>query len=147
MSNGSSRLVTNHIHDGDDAGGDGGANEFFGSVRGSLSTGNTMPSAGTGIATAGWFSGGGTPTTAIQRITYATDTANSSIRGPLSTVVQNSGTAGNPNTGWIASGSTTLTNVQTITYATDTAATSGRGPLSLSVSYSVGVGNINRITH
>lgn len=30
MSNGSSRLVTNHIHDGDDAGGDGGANEFFG---------------------------------------------------------------------------------------------------------------------
>jgi len=36
--------------------------------------------------TAGWYGGGSGPLSTTQRITYATDTATASVRGPLSVV-------------------------------------------------------------
>lgn len=53
-------------------------------------TGGISFSGGVGIvsppagATASWFGGGGGPISSVGRITYATDTATASARGPLS---------------------------------------------------------------
>jgi hypothetical protein len=59
------------------------------SVRGPLSSGR-YGIAGSGDSTYGWFGGGRDPAvsdvvTTIDRITYATDTATASVRGPLNT--------------------------------------------------------------
>ena len=86
---------------------------------------------------AGWFGGGNeasNPTSTVNRITYATDTATASVRGPLSLARQNLAAAGNFTYGWFAGGGvypSFFSTVDRITYATDTATASVRGPLSL----------------
>jgi hypothetical protein len=91
-----------------------------------------------GNATDGWFGGGydnGYRST-VQRITYATDTATTSVRGPLSSVKYLLAAAGNTTDGWFGGGGIQsggpvyYSTVDRITYATDTATASVRGPLS-----------------
>ena len=87
------------------------------------------------VATAGWYSGGtttgGVDISTVQRITFATDTAIATIRGPLSFERGYIAAAANFNYGWFAGGG--YTTVDRITYATDTATASLRGPLSIGV--------------
>ena len=100
--------------------------------------GLTLTAAPPAGPTAGWFGGGYSPPTLIStvdRITYATDTATASARGPLTLVMRYSAGAGTSTQGWIAGRNdvSTNSNVQRITYATDTATASVRGPLSVNV--------------
>jgi len=109
------------------------------SNRGSL----TLPvyaQAGTGNSTAGWYAGGGigaptyAQTSTIQRITYATDTASSSIRGPLTSVRYASAAAGTSTDGWVMGGSTpagALASVNRITYANDNITASARANMAI----------------
>jgi len=85
----------------------------------------------------GWFAAGiyyaGVPTITtaqVERVTYATDTATASTRGPLSSARYRLGATGNATDGWFGGGSDKST-VDRITYATDTATASVRGPLSI----------------
>ena len=86
--------------------------------------------------TAAWFGGGGATVSTVDRITFATDTATASVRGPLSSVSQALAAASNLTDGWFGGGlnpafsPSTLSRVDRITYATDTATASVRGPLS-----------------
>ena len=85
--------------------------------------------------TAAWFGGGygASLSSRVDRITYATDTATASVRGPLSGVRYKLAAAGNTTDGWFGGGyapSTVRSTVDRITYATDTATASVRGPLS-----------------
>ena len=112
------------------------------SVRGplSLARGGLIAAANT---TDAWFGGGaiGAPSNAVQstvdRITYATDTATASVRGPLSSSKSSLGAAGNTTDGWFGGGNTSTggqapaSRVDRITYATDTVTASVRGPLTL----------------
>ena len=108
------------------------------SVRGPLSLARTLRAA-TGNTTYGWFGGGyygnfsPSSTSTVDRITFATDTATASVRGPLSTIRDKGTAAGNDTDGWFGGGNPGPGNVSTvdrITYATDTATASVRGPLS-----------------
>ena len=87
----------------------------------------------------GWFGGGyfggGAAGSSVQRITYATDTATPSPRGPLSSGIRGTGAAGNTTDGWWAGGrlpggGSLVSRVDRITYATDTATATTRGPLN-----------------
>lgn len=100
----------------------------------------------TGTNTDGWFAGGGvfspnTPMSLVQRITYATDTATASLRGPLNVPVITAGAVTDTSTyGWIGGGrtlpsSTSFSTMNRITYANDTITTSIRGPLSAARGY------------
>ena len=95
----------------------------------------TWPPPGLPENTAAWFGGGYAPgvSSTVQRITYATDTATSTTRGPLSLARPNLAATGNTTDGWFGGGgqSTLFSRVDRITYATDTATASVRGPLSL----------------
>ena len=84
---------------------------------------------------AGWFGGGGGPVSTVDRITYATDTATASVRGPLSLARYALAAAGNTTDGWFGAGYNAgyLSIVNRITYATDTATASVRGPLSSAI--------------
>jgi hypothetical protein len=105
------------------------------SVRGPLSSG-FFGIAAAGNSTNGWFSGGyfsafSSVQSTVQRITYATDTATASVRGPLSGGRYWFAAAGNTTDGWFSGGNPAArSTVQRITYATDTATASVRGPLS-----------------
>ena len=84
--------------------------------------------------TASWFGAGYNDgaLSSVDRITYATDTATASVRGPLSGVRRDLAAAGNSTDGWFGGGQTPpVSTVDRITYATDTATASVRGPLSL----------------
>ena len=116
------------------------------SVRGPLSE-VRRDLAAAGNATYGWFGGGyvspgDVSRSTVDRITYATDTATASVRGPLSDARQRLAAAGNTTAGWFGGGQPGYrTTVDRITYATDTATASVRGPLS-SARYSLAaVGN------
>jgi hypothetical protein len=88
----------------------------------------------TGTTSYGWFSGGSSPSSVstVDRITYATDTATASIRGPLSlTVTKPSAVTDATTYGWVGGGDPNITTVNRITYATDTATAEVRGPLTL----------------
>ena len=108
------------------------------SVRSFLSR-NIGRLAATGNTTDGWFGGGYTNSPAaatlsiVQRITYATDTAGVSIRGPLSLGRNRFAAAGNTTDGWFGGGYNpsvgAVSTVDRITYATDTATASVRGPM------------------
>ena len=113
------------------------------SVRGPLS-GNRSSMAAAGNSTNGWYGGGvlsGSPgfgyVSLVDRITYATDTATASVRGPLSEARTGLGATGNSEYGWFASGFDGVgvfpfkSTVDRITYANDTATASVRGPLNL----------------
>ena len=86
--------------------------------------------------TAAWFGGGyympGGQYTTVDRITFATDTATASVRGPLSLARSGIGAAGTTTDGWFGGGYSSggLSRVDRITYASDTATASVRGPLS-----------------
>jgi hypothetical protein len=106
------------------------------SVRGFLSR-NIGRLAATGTTTDGWFGGGysNSPAPAtlstVQRITYATDTAGASIRGPLTLSLTVLTATGDTTYGWFAGGqSPIISTVQRITYATDTNTASLRGPMA-----------------
>jgi hypothetical protein len=96
--------------------------------------------AATGNTTDAWFAGGLNPSNSfgistVQRVTYATDTATASVRGPLSAIRDRLAAAGNTTDGWFGGGSPSDVSanpsyVNRITYATDTATASVRGPLS-----------------
>jgi hypothetical protein len=64
-------------------------------ARGPLSAGRYHVAAA-GNTTDGWFAGGWSPGTIsrVDRITYATDTATASVRGPLSGVTYGMGPTG-----------------------------------------------------
>jgi hypothetical protein len=87
------------------------------------------------VNTAAWFGGGYGPLSTVQRITYATDTATASVRGPLSLARYGLAAAGNTTDGWFGGGwdggPSYRSTVDRITYSTDTATASVRGPLSL----------------
>ena len=107
------------------------------SIRGPLS-GNRSRVAGTGTSTDGWFGGGYSPATGstvsiINRITYATDTATASVKGPLNIATSFLSASTDGTTyGWFGGGDGPYSVVQRITYANDTATASLRGPLSSS---------------
>ena len=89
-------------------------------------------------ATAGWIGGGGPTnlTSVVNRITFATDTATASARGPLSSARYSLAGSGTLNDGWMAGGATSGvggSRVDRITYTTDTATASVRGPLSITL--------------
>ena len=97
--------------------------------------------------TAGWFGGGYAPGgniySSVDRITYATDTATASVRGPLSLASYALAAAGNTTDGWFGGGYPGPTStVDRITYATDTATASVRGPLSLARRYLAAAGGM-----
>ena len=99
-------------------------------------------------ATAGWYGGGkldsgGGPYSTVARITYATDTATASVRGPLSLARATLAASGNTTYGWFGGGRTPppVSTVDRITYATDTATASVRGPLSASIAYLAATGS------
>ena len=90
--------------------------------------GLTLTIAPPATQTAGWFSGGNPgPNSTVQRITFATDTATASVRGPLSVATINGAGTATFTYGWVAGGFSTA--VSRITYTTDTATASARGPL------------------
>ena len=105
------------------------------STRGPLSVAKRDLAAASNT-TYSWFGGGllGPSSYArqatVERITYATDTAATSTRGPLSLARQSLVAAGNTTDGWFGGGGTYTSTVDRITYATDTATASVRGPLS-----------------
>lgn len=112
------------------------------SIRGPLSSTNYYGLAGTGTTTDGWFGGGGsvspgTYLSTVNRITYATDTATASVKGPLS-IGRNDNlgaTGDNATYGWFGGGYVPAANrtslIDRITFATDTATASVRGPMSV----------------
>ena len=99
-----------------------------------------------GNDTDGWFGGGSPgPYSTVDRITYATDTATASVRGPLSLARNSLAAAGNTTDGWFGGGFggfPVKSTVDRITYATDTATASVRGPLSSSSRYLAAAGGI-----
>ena len=105
--------------------------------------------------TAAWFGGGYNPSVGIiysrvDRITFATDTATATTRGPLSTTRKGSmGTTGIYSNGWFGGGQdgggsagNARSTVDRITYATDTNTASVRGPLSLARYALAAAGNL-----
>lgn len=118
------------------------------SVRGPLS-GSNQDLTATGNDNFGWFGGGFvggyTPVISkVDRITFSTDTATASVRGPLSVSKYSLAATGNDNFGWFGGGRTPdFSSVDRITFSTDTATASLRGPLS-SARYSLAAtGNDN----
>jgi hypothetical protein len=110
------------------------------SLRGPLSVARWGLAASTDLSTYGWFGAGYSPatpalSTRVDRITYATDTATASVRGPL-TLSRSKLAATNDTTyGWFGAGvgpspSVAYTTVDRITYATDTATATVRGSLT-----------------
>ena len=108
--------------------------------------GFTLVAAPPSQATAGWYAGSyDNPVipSYVQRITFATDTATASNRGPLSSGRYGIAAAGNLNYGWFGGGYNGggKSTVDRITYVTDTATASIRGPLSNSYYYKGATGN------
>ena len=108
----------------------------------SFSGGVSMVGAPPSDATAGWFGSG-----SIDRITFATDTATASSRGPLNSSTIVLGATGNLTYGWFGGGTGggapvySYSLVQRITYATDTATASLRGSLAVSTRTVAASGN------
>lgn len=91
--------------------------------------GNT--SVGTGVGTFGWFAGGSSGASQIDRIDFANDSATASLRGLLTS--GKTGMAGvfNADFGWYAGGSPNTTAVDRITFANDSPTTAlARGQLT-----------------
>jgi hypothetical protein len=125
-------------------------------VRGPLATARIYLAA-TGNTTDGWYGGGQSPgqspggtgqLSTVNRITYATDTATATAKGPLSLARHGSASVTDGSTyGWFGGGYTgagnvgTVSTVDRITYANDTATASLRGPLAQTVSRLAGGGD------
>jgi hypothetical protein len=85
--------------------------------------------------TASWAAGGYPPLTrsTVNRITYATDTATASIRGPLVGNNEAAAGTGTMTYGWFGGGYTAsgyISRIERITFATDTATATARSTLS-----------------
>ena len=106
------------------------------SIRGPLLMGHFNMSA-TCTTDYGWIAGGTTSGSAfgggsiVQRITYASDTATASQRGPLAAAAYTRASSGNSSYGYYALGPGAKTTINRVTYATDTDTASIRGPLSI----------------
>ena len=110
------------------------------SIRGPLNRIVGELAATTDGTTYGWFGGGygSTPgpnsiNSLVSRITYATDTATATARGPLSVAVRSHGASGDTTYGWFGGGYKSggpISTVSRITYASDTDTASARGSLS-----------------
>ena len=106
------------------------------STRGSLPLRIRQLAATTDSSTYAWFGGGysypygPSPTSAVSRITYVTDTATSTYRGNLAVPAQLLAATGLSTHGYFAGGQGPLSSVHRITYATDSSDASLRGPLS-----------------
>ena len=90
-------------------------------------------------ATDGWFGGGyiAPEVSTIDRITFATDTATATARGPLTTARSGiAATSDSTTYGWFGAGTTSrfsgtkTTTVDRITFSNDTTTSSTRGPLA-----------------
>ena len=96
-------------------------------------------------ATDGWWAGGAPSNSAVSRITFATDTASATTRGPLAFAqFAGPGSTGNSNYGWFGGGQTgagsVTRNVNLITYANDTATAVSTGQLFYSSFYLAAAG-------
>lgn len=110
------------------------------SVRGPLSSARRYVSSASDSSTYSWIGGGIdvtlTPSysSQVSRITYATDTGSTSLRGPLSLARSGIDATGTSQYGWnmggYAPGTTYVSIIDRIDYANDTATASVRGPLS-----------------
>ena len=116
-------------------------------TRGSLSIAKYMGGTGAaGNTTYGWFNGGAgfSPIvrgiSSVDRMTYATDTATASSRGPLTAGRYSLASVGNSKYDWCAAGynAGTKSTIDRIDYANDTATASVRGPLSSAVYQTAG---------
>jgi hypothetical protein len=95
-------------------------------------------------STAGWFGGGYAPAgnySTVTRLTFATDTATATVRGPLSLARYGFAGSGTSTNGWFSGGqtSTVESTIDRITYSNDTATASVRGPLSSARRYASSV--------
>lgn len=105
--------------------------------------------ASTDYSTYGWFGGGYVPSqgvdaSTVERLTYATDTSGTSVRGPLVVGKAYLAATSTITYGWFAGGRfPTVATVSRITYATDTATTSTRGPLAAATYRFAATGNGN----
>jgi hypothetical protein len=102
------------------------------------------------VATAGWYSAGqasSAPSPTISttsRVTYATDTATATTRGPLSGAKYNIAATGTLTYGWytggvLQNGGSEYSTVDRITFTTDTGAATTRGPLNTTRQYHAAV--------
>jgi len=120
-------------------------------TRGSLTSTTFFAASGTGTNTDGWYGGGyiapASPRSSVNRITYATDTATASSRGPLAASgYGTSATSDGATYGWwggSTTGSVWSSVVSRIIFATDTATATARGPLTASKSGIGATGNTN----
>lgn len=115
---------------------------FSAAVGGFIYYQSAGPSPGPAVATAGWYGAGYYLTPAavlystVGRITFATDTATATVRGPLSVERYALGATGTLTYGWFGGGyvlspaAAAISTVDRITYTTDTATASVRGPLT-----------------
>ena len=125
------------------------------SVRGPLSLARQYLAA-SGNTTDGWYGGGQAPASSpggaghlstVDRITYATDTATATAKGPLSLARHGLASVTDGSTyswfggGYTGTGGGTVSTVDRITYATDTATATLRGPLAQTVSRLAGSGD------
>jgi hypothetical protein len=97
--------------------------------------------------THGWFGGGNTPSSTVDRIDFSNDTGTTNSRGPLSQARTSSAATGNSNYGWFG-GATSPTpspfsTVDRIDFSNDSATASVRGPLSQARTSSAATGNSN----
>ena len=106
--------------------------------RGKVSVSASYLRTSVGNSNFGYFVGGaGFPASilysTVDRINYSNDTANSSVRGPLSLAKSGMSATGNSNFGYVSGGgvpSPFLSTVDRIDYSNDTQTASVRGPLS-----------------
>ena len=100
------------------------------------------------VATAGWYSAGqaspGSTVSTTSRVTYATDTATATTRGPLSGAKYNIAATGTLTYGWytggvLQNGGSEYSTVDRITFTTDTGAATTRGPLNTTRQYHAAV--------
>jgi hypothetical protein len=109
-------------------------------ARSTLSNSPSSLAASTDTTTYGWFAGGGVSGPAgdrstVQRLTFATDTAGTTSRGPLSRARSQFNGTGTSSYGWFGGGSVpaSISTVDRIDYANDTATASVRGALTSAV--------------
>ena len=85
--------------------------------------------------THGWFGGGFSTYSTVDRIDFSNDTGTASVRGLLTTTRTDSAATGNSNYGWIGGGSgtfpTTYSTVDRIDFSNDLTNISPRGVLTL----------------
>lgn len=95
----------------------------------SSGTWETYPGPSFGVGKYGYVGGGGDPSTTIEKIIFATDTASATNKGNLLNSGANTrATTNYAQYAWWAGGS--ITNTNRLVYSTDTADTTNRGPLS-----------------